>query len=289
MRNLPLLRSLPRTLLLAGITSIAFAPLQALAQVSVNQVLMAVEHRSEGNVVDGWYFLTDVAGTGILSGRLGRPGGGFKSLIAPPGGAEAFFEDGPFETLNLLHQTYAKGSYTLTVNGAHTVTLAWNPPGLTTGSTDPPLVTNTAPAHESTSAETPPNYSFTTNCTNCTLSEVCILNRSGVPDAIDACADADEPPLPTSFAYSELTNGGTSGPIPRLPGWDYEMESFQSVSRSTLGHEFRPAFPMPFTFVREAAVLDLTVFTVPEPGALTAHIAAMTAAMLLARRHRRPR
>jgi hypothetical protein len=286
-----LLHSLPRLLLLAGITGIALAPLEALAQLSVEQVLMSVEHRSEGNAVDGWYFQTDVAGTGILSARLGLPAGGFKTLTAPPGGTEAFFEDGPFETRNLLLQTYPPESYTLTVNGTHTTPLAWNPPGLTTGSPDAPVLTNTAPVHESTIDDTTPDFSYTTNCTNCSLAEVCILNTTGTLGAIDACGDSDEPPLPTSFAFSELMNAGTFGePISSLPGWDYEMESFQSSSTSRSGLDFTPALPLPFTFVQESAVLDVTVFTVlPEPGALAAHLAAATVVMLLARRHRRPR
>jgi hypothetical protein len=287
-----LLRSLPRILLLAGITSIALAPLEALAQLSVEQVLMSVESRSDGNAVDGWYFQTDVAGAGITSARIDKPVfiGGTEILTVPVGGTEAFFEDGPFETLNLLLQTYPVGSYTLTVNDVHVAPLAWNPPGLTTGSPDAPVLTNTAPVHESVIDDTTPDFSYTTNCTNCSLAEVCILNATGPPGAIDACGDSDEPPLPTIFVFSELTNAGTFGPISSLPGADYEMESFQSSSTSTSGLDFTPALPLPFTFVRESAVLDVTVFTVvPEPGALAAHLAAATAVMLLARRHRRPR
>ena len=74
---MPLLRSFPR-LLFAGIVGIA--PLEALAQLSVDEVLISVEHRSQGNVPEGWFFLAEIVGAGIASARIEKPDGGFEDL-----------------------------------------------------------------------------------------------------------------------------------------------------------------------------------------------------------------
>jgi hypothetical protein len=220
----------------------------------------------------------EVLGTGLLSGAVTPPAEGPIALTdVGGGGLQLEFEAGPFASFAALQLAHPAGPYTLTVNGAHTVTLGWDP-SEPLGSSGEPSLGIDSPAPGATGVGSMPDVAFSLDCNNCNdLS----LELESVGAVSFEFGELDVETFTNPIPFAAMTSSG--GETELLDGMvdaellaglaDFSDESFDPPS----------ALP-PFTYIQAGVVFTVSTFTVPEPRGAAPALVALATLSLLARR-----
>jgi hypothetical protein len=263
-----------------GFAAISLGALPAQAQLSVDEIAIAAALAGDATG-SGWFFLVEVQGTGLSSGLVTPPVGDAFALTDARGeGRELEFEAGPFGSFAALQSAHPAGDYTVTVNGSHTVVLAWSPTEPVGVSGEASLVID-SPADGATGVDAMPDVSYTLDCMNCD----------------DLNLELQSLPGPT-FGFGELDVGMFTNPIPfaamMSSGSETELAPGLVDAELLAGlvsftdRSFLPPSGLPaFTYIEAGVVTTFSTFTVPEPGGVGTALAALATLGLLGRHKRR--
>ncbi len=233
----------------------------------------------------GWRFVAAFEGSiDITSATLQPPGGMAIPLACETVEidlVECLFEDPGFASLAALLVAYPAGSYALSLNGgARTATLPFGP-------IEPDgVVTVTDPTDGEAEVSGTPMISYTHNCTNCVAVAFEITALAAPVDVgLEHFVFGFPPPSIGTVSYAELDSFEGPKPI-EVPAGSYALVASTAVG--SIGEATLTPGGAPFEYATAALINTESTFTVPEPGAFAAGLAALFTLAGVRRRRREP-
>ncbi len=267
-------RAARRGAALAGLAACSLGAQPSHAQLAVDEVAIAAALAS-GAPGPEWFFIVGVLGEGLTSGAVMPPAGGALPLTdAGGGGLELELEAGPFASFAALQAAHPAGSYTITINGGHTVTLVWDPTEPVGAGGAPSLVID-SPADGATGVSATPDVAFTLDCTNC---DDLNLELQSIAGATFGFGELDVGTFTNPIPFAAMDSSGGETELPLGPVDALLLAGLVEFADSSFD---APSALPPFTYIEAGLVSAVSTFTVPEPGAVVAAVAALATLGLL--------